>query len=92
MNTLAAHLAVATVSTAPVLSRTPWPATAAQAAGLAILIAVVAVAALVMALASATQYMTAMLAELLRVARTAMAFFFALVLVTIASLALLIHH
>jgi hypothetical protein len=95
LNTLAVHLAVATASATPVLSRSPWPATAApaaQAAGVAILIAVVAVAALVMAIASATHYMTAMLTEMLRVARMAMAFFFALVLVTLVSFALLIHR
>ena len=95
MNTVAVHLAMATVSTARILGHAPLPAAprlADQAAGAAVLVAVVAVVGLVAALASATHYMTAVLGEFLRVARTAMAFFFALALVVVVAVALLIHR
>jgi hypothetical protein len=95
VNTVAPHLAMATVCTARALCRAPLataPRLAAQAAGAAVLVALVAVVALAAALASATHYMTAILTELLRVARTAMAFFFALAVVVVVALAVLVHR
>jgi hypothetical protein len=46
----------------------------------------------VIAMASATRYMGAMLTELMRVARTAIAFVFALALIVVVALAVLIHR
>ncbi len=95
MNTVAPHLAMATVSATRILccaAASASPRLATQVASAAILVALVAVGALVIAMASATRYMGAMLTELMRVARTAIAFVFALALIVVVALAVLIHR
>jgi hypothetical protein len=91
VNTVAPYLAMATVCAARV-PLAAAPRMAAQLAGAAVLVAVVAVVALIAALASATHYMTAVLTELMRVARTVTIFAAALALVVVVALALLIYR
>jgi hypothetical protein len=86
---------MATVSAARILccaAASASPRLATQVASAAILVALVAVGALVIAMASATRYMGAMLNELMRVARTAIAFVFTLALIVVVALAVLIHR
>ena len=95
MNTVAPHLAMTTVSATRILcgaAAAASPRLATQAASAAILVALVAVGSLVIAMASATRYMGAMLTELMRVARTAIAFVFALALIVVVAFAVLIHR
>jgi hypothetical protein len=93
VNTLTPHLAMTTVSATRVACCAPvaaGPRLAAEAAGVAVLVAVVAVAALTVAMVLAVRFVLNTLKVFAPVAHTAM-IFLALVLVLGLALTVLIH-
>ena len=95
MNTIAPHLAMATVLAARhlrLVALSAAPGLAAQAAGGMILIIMALATALMAALASAVRGLVALLSEFLRVAAAMTSFLFTTVIVVVVAAALVVHH